>query len=231
MGSPLGPTLANVFMCHHEQIWIANCPSEFKPILYRRYVDDTFLLFRSPDHVPLFLEYLNTKHPAIKFTSDLEKDKTIPFLDILIKHNHDTFSTSVYRKPTFTGLFTPFSSFVPLRFKVNLVRILVYRIYKICSSYQAIHIELERLKSILLLNGYPLHFISDNIRSALHYLVAPKKQETATCAKKILYLSLPFTGKHGLDLRNKLLKLFRHHYPQLDLRIIFKPSLRIGSLF
>ena len=45
MGSPLGPTLANVFMCHFENIWLENCPSHFKPIVYRRFVDDTFLLF------------------------------------------------------------------------------------------------------------------------------------------------------------------------------------------
>ena len=45
MGSPLGPTLANVFMCHFENIWLENCPSHFKPIVYRRFVDDTFSYF------------------------------------------------------------------------------------------------------------------------------------------------------------------------------------------
>ena len=43
MGSPLGPTLANVFMCHFENIWLENCPSYFKPIVYSRFFDDTFL--------------------------------------------------------------------------------------------------------------------------------------------------------------------------------------------
>ena len=45
MGSPLGPTLANVFMCHFESIWLENYPVHFKPIISRRFVDDTFLLF------------------------------------------------------------------------------------------------------------------------------------------------------------------------------------------
>ena len=40
--SPLGPTLANVFLCHYEKIWLNECPSLFKPIVYRRYVDDFF---------------------------------------------------------------------------------------------------------------------------------------------------------------------------------------------
>ena len=54
MGSPLGPTLANFFLCYHEKIWLENCPSEFKPVIYRRYVDETFLLFRSKHHIEKF---------------------------------------------------------------------------------------------------------------------------------------------------------------------------------
>ena len=41
MGSPLGPSLANIFMSHLEKRYLANRPSEFKPVRYRRYVDDT----------------------------------------------------------------------------------------------------------------------------------------------------------------------------------------------
>ena len=39
MGSPLGPTLANIFLCFHEQIWLVNCPAKFKPVIYRRFAD------------------------------------------------------------------------------------------------------------------------------------------------------------------------------------------------
>ncbi len=109
MGSLLGPLFANIFMSFHEKSWLYNCPSIFKPILYGRYVDDCFLLFRSLDHVPLFLNYLNHQHPNISFTSELENGK-LPFLDVDITRPNGKFSTSVYRKPTFTGLFTNFHS-------------------------------------------------------------------------------------------------------------------------
>ena len=72
MGSPLGPTLANVFLCYHEKIWLENCPSEFKPVIYRRYVDDTFILFRSKHHIQKFRNYLNRQHKYIRFTSETE---------------------------------------------------------------------------------------------------------------------------------------------------------------
>ena len=54
MSSPLGPTLANVFLCYHEKNWLQYCPSEFKLVIYRRYVDDTFLLFGSKHHIKKF---------------------------------------------------------------------------------------------------------------------------------------------------------------------------------
>ena len=45
MGSPLGPTLANGFLCYHKKLWLQNYPFEFKAVIYRRDVDDIFLLF------------------------------------------------------------------------------------------------------------------------------------------------------------------------------------------
>ena len=47
MGYPLGPTLANVFMCYSENIWLGNCSPHFKPVVDRRFVDDTFLHFQN----------------------------------------------------------------------------------------------------------------------------------------------------------------------------------------
>ena len=84
MGSPLGPTLTNVFLCCHEKIWLQNCPSEFKPVIYRRYVDDTFLLFRSKHHIEKFRNYLNRQDKNIKFTSATENENSISFLDMKI---------------------------------------------------------------------------------------------------------------------------------------------------
>ena len=121
MGSPLGPTLANVIMCHFENIWLENYPSHFKPIVYRRFVDDTFLLFRSKYYVEKFRNYLNKQHINIKFISEIEENNSLSFLDIKISHEHKKFVTSVYRKPTFSGVFTNFESFIPDTYKRGLI--------------------------------------------------------------------------------------------------------------
>ena len=57
--------------------------------LIRRYADNTFLLFRSQIHITLFFDYLNAKHDRLNYTLETETN---------------AFSTSTYRKPTFTGL-------------------------------------------------------------------------------------------------------------------------------
>ena len=121
MGSPLGLCLANAFLCFHEQIWLNDCPENFKPVYYRRYVYDTFALFRSPDHLEKFTNYLNLKHKNIKFTSEKESNNSLPFLDILISRSENGFKISVYHKSTFSRVYSNFNSFIRDEYKIGLV--------------------------------------------------------------------------------------------------------------
>ena len=73
------PTFANAFLCFHEQIWLNECPDQFKSVHYRRYVDNIFVLFRSADHLEKFKNYLNSKHRNIRFTCEKEHNNSMPF--------------------------------------------------------------------------------------------------------------------------------------------------------
>ena len=68
MGSLVEPTLANLFLFCHQLVYLVHCPLEFKSVVYRRYVDDTFLLFRSRERIKKFFKYVNCQHSNIKFT-------------------------------------------------------------------------------------------------------------------------------------------------------------------
>ena len=100
MGGCVSPTLANIFLSHLEEKWLEQCPINFKPVLYRRYVDDTFLLFRNTSEINQFFVYINNQNPRIKFTFEIEKSATLPFLDIQVINDGNGFSTNMYRKPT-----------------------------------------------------------------------------------------------------------------------------------
>ena len=148
MGSPLGPTFANIFMCHLEKQFLSKCPPEFKPIFYKRYVDDTFLLFKKPDHATTFLNYVNKCHNNVKFTMDSETDNQLPFLDIQITRCSDGFVTGIFRKETFTGLGLNYFSHCSFNFKINSCKTLLFRAFKLTSSWIKFHEEIEILKKV-----------------------------------------------------------------------------------
>ena len=82
------------------------------------------------------------------------------FLDIAIIPEDKSFTTSVYRKPTFSGVYTHFDSFLPSTYKLGNVYTLAYRCFRICFSWTKLHNELVCLKETFLKSGYPEDFIN-----------------------------------------------------------------------
>ena len=107
---------ACVCVCHSEEIWISKCRSQFCPKYYNRFMDDTFLLFSSQDQVNKFHKYINSRHRNMKCTCELEINNCLAFLDVLLTREN-TFCTSLYRKPIFSGLNSNFYSFMPESYK------------------------------------------------------------------------------------------------------------------
>ena len=82
MGSPLGLTIANIFLCHYVDIWLRTCSFEFKASYYKCYVNDIFVLFESETQVESFKNFINICHPKIKFTFEKEQNNCFNFLDV-----------------------------------------------------------------------------------------------------------------------------------------------------
>lgn len=87
MGSPLALVLANLFMGHHERIWLQQ---HYGPAIcfYRRYVDDTFCLFNNENDALECFHYINDRHPNIRFTMETEVNHKLPFLDVLLDNSN-----------------------------------------------------------------------------------------------------------------------------------------------
>ena len=207
MGSPLGPTPAKAILCHYERKWLNECPSQFKPVVYKRYVDDVFVLFKSKEHLKLFVNYMNSKHRNIKFTFETEDSNNFSFLDVKIIRQNKRFVTSIFRKATFSGVFTNYDSFISDIYKIGLVRTLRFRFFKICSSMENFHIEVELLRSIFKCNNYPVNIIDQCIKKFFDKLYVPK-QIVPTVPKKELLVVLPYLGTFSLNLRCFALTIF-----------------------
>ena len=63
-----------------------------------------------------------------------EKSNKMSSLDVEIIRDDKTFTTSVYRKPTFSGVYTHFDSFLPTTYKFSIVYTLACRCLRISSS-------------------------------------------------------------------------------------------------
>ena len=92
MGSPLSPVLANIFMEFYESKWLAAFDKEQDSIY--------------------FLNFLNKRHPNIKFTIQKQINHSTGFLNVFISGiNNQNFTVQTYHKLTYTGLLLNFNSF------------------------------------------------------------------------------------------------------------------------
>ena len=203
MGSPLGPSLANAFLSYHEKNWLNSCPQGFKPVFYRRYVDNIFVLFKSNDHLKYFQEFLNSRHINMSFSMQTGRQNKFSFLDIEVIREQGKFSTTIYRKPTFSGVYCNFESFLPSVYKFGMVYTLVHRCFRIRSEWTKFHAELTFLKKIFHKNGYPERLINKCFKRFLDniHLV---KEKVPTVERKHLHLVLPYLGVISLQTRTKL---------------------------
>ena len=221
MGSPLAPVLANLFMGFHESNWIRDYNGS-PPLIYKRYVDDIFCLFNNENEANDFLNYLNKKHPNIKFTTESENNNTLPFLDVNIKKlDNGKFNTNIFHKKTYSGLLTNYLSFTPLTYKLALLKTLIHRTFRICNTWQLFHFDIDKLKKTLLRNKYPLKLIEDEIRNYINNKYKKTDNDKIDNDKCKQYFKLPFIGEQSISTKRKIKKLCKDLCKKIDITISF----------
>ena len=96
-----------------------------KPKFYLRYVDDILAAFDNEQDWLIFLIFLNTKHPKIKFTIEKQINHSIAFLDVFSSGiNNQNLTLQIYHKSTYTWLFLNFKSFTSFSYKISLIKCL-----------------------------------------------------------------------------------------------------------
>ena len=117
------------------------------PRVYNGFVDDTFSITESERSCRDFFYRLKGLHPALQFTMHMAADNKLPFLDVLVQRLNGQAVRSMYRQPTFTGLYTRWDSFVPTSQKIGLIKSLSSRVLNSCSK-STVKNELAKLKNI-----------------------------------------------------------------------------------
>ena len=130
---------------------------------WHRYVNDIFSTLNKKNDALKELELINTQHPNLKFTVEYENNNQLPFLDTLVKRNSYQYFTTLYRKPTFTGVYLNWTSLNSRKYKIGLIICLMNRIWKICTKDEDRNEEIEILRKILSKNEYPVDIVDKEI--------------------------------------------------------------------
>ena len=158
MGLSLSVVLANAYVEHLEETVLNSTP--LKPSVWRRYVDDTFILWpHGEEALQEFHARLNSFCPSIQFTLEREVNNQLPFLDTMVSKSNGQLSTSVYRKATTSNVYMKYDSNHPQAMKAGIIRCLEAGARRVCSSSSSLKEEKGRIKEIFMANGYPERFI------------------------------------------------------------------------
>ena len=133
----------------------------------------------------------------------LKKDNSFFFLDVKICREKDEFIRSVFRKDTFSGVYTNFSSFVALKHKFGLVHTLLHRSFTIVSDFSKFHFEVETLKKTLHKNAYPTKFVDKCLAKFINNIFIQKPVFT-TVPKLELKIVLPYLGTISSNTKKRL---------------------------
>lgn len=231
MGNPLAPIIADLWMQKIEEK--LNRFSTNKPMIWLRYVDDIFCIFTIPKgKIDEFYARINKWHTNLHFTVEFEKNRSIPFLDVLITHEEDKIITSMYRKPTHTGLYLLWDSNQSRRYKLGLIKTLVMRIYRICSTKEIINIELDLLRKTLANNGYPPHIIIRGIKEGemlIKSLSSNKKEQTIK--KSTIYFTIKYYGQESIMFASRVKRSCKKLLPNVIVQFAFKKHVSLKSVF
>ena len=147
MGSPISPLIANIFMEEFEVKALSSIPHH--PSLWLRFIDDTFVINRA-EHSQDLLHHINSQDSHIHFTVEPAQQGSLPFLDTLVTIEPDnTFSTTVYRKPTLTDQYLHGDSNHHITAKQSVYNTFAHRTKIVSSTQDKMDKEFQRIKTAL----------------------------------------------------------------------------------
>ena len=181
MGTRLAPSYSCLFMGYLEKKLLANAPC--KPIIYLRFIDDIFCVFREPrNKIEEFVQYMNSSHDTIKFTAEISENE-VTFLDTKVIKDPVTHKiyTELYTKDTDTQNYLAFDSCHPKHCKTGGPYGEFLRIRRNCFKLEDYDKHSEQRVKDYERRGYPTKLLEESRTKARNMdratLLADKQKE------------------------------------------------------
>ena len=154
-------------------------------------------------------------------------NKSLAFLDVNISIDCSTLSTTVYRKPTHTGLFLNYHALAPMAWKKGLIMCLLHRDKLICSSPLILSSEISNLKKMFIDNCYPAHFFDKIVEKFMAWDTASTSSSVDTTTSSsnddtlpYIILTVPFYGRCSEIFAKKLSSIIQSKF-DVEVRISY----------
>lgn len=205
MGNPLSPLLAEIFMNNLEEK-IYSHPISKQFLYYFRYVDDILVCFKGTDRqLSTLQQFLNTLHPNITFTTELEENNSLNFLDLTLTKDNNKHIFSIFHKPSQTDITIHNTSFHPYQQKMLAYSSMIHRLINIPLPPAEFKKELSIIKQIAINNGYDYKMVND-ILNKKHYKTALSEIYPHTKDIKNKFCSITYFGNTSIKVKNCLKK-------------------------
>ena len=151
MGTTFAPNCSGVFLGFFEQNGLKNSPNNLKPIIWKRFIDDIFMIWTHGETSLMELHhYLNSLHPTIRFDI-IHSTTEINFLDTTTYANTEGhLESKLYIKPTDICTLLHAGSFHPDSCKGSVIYSQALRYQRIITDNNILEIQLTRLRENLL---------------------------------------------------------------------------------
>ncbi|XP_046629056.1 uncharacterized protein LOC124309437 [Neodiprion virginianus] len=195
MGSPLSPILSDLVLDDLEQYCLNKL--DFKPSFYFRYEDDIITAVPS-DKVAEMLSVFNQFHPRLQFTSEIEFNHRISFLDVLIINDNQLIKTDWFHKATWSRRYSNFHSHHPRSYKIGTIHCLVDRAIRL-SSMEFHNKNMSLIQQVLSKNDYPSRLLNKHIQFKYDSILSSTSSNNnidASAAQAIQknYISIPYVA-------------------------------------
>ena len=165
----------------------------------------------------------------MSFTYEVENNNKLSFLDVSIYREGHQFSTSLYRKPTFSGLYTNFHSFISENYKKGLIYCLLFRVFTLSVDWQKFHKEILFLKQIFQKNLVPEYFVDKCVKVFLDKKIRQEPKQNVE--RQELKISLPFLGKYSNELKKRISNLATRCLINTKVIIIWSSNRKLRNFF
>ena len=129
--------------------------------------------------------------------------------------------SQVFRKPTYTGLILNYSAVCPNIWKFGLVKCLLHRAYVVSSSWCNFSKEVDYLRNIFSMNGYPNHIFESCVKQFLNHKCSNEPVERSTKEDVVeTMFFIPYIGLPSLIFGRKIKSLFKTFY-SIEVRIVY----------